>query len=71
MLRLKEVREAQDPPVTQEALARRAGLSVKTVHRAERLGQAHSNTVAALARALGVPIDDLFEPDPDPKEKVA
>jgi transcriptional regulator with XRE-family HTH domain len=70
VLRLKELREAQDPPVSQEALARKAGLSVKTVHRVERLGQAHSDTVAALARALGVPIDDLFKPDPEP-EKVA
>jgi transcriptional regulator with XRE-family HTH domain len=70
VLRLKEVREAQDPPVSQEALARRAGVSVKTVHRAERLGTAHSETIRALARGLGVPIDDLFEPEPDP-EKVA
>lgn len=60
MLRLKELREAHDPPLTQAALGYMAGVSARTVYRAETLGQAHSTTLRKLANALGVPVGALF-----------
>jgi DNA-binding XRE family transcriptional regulator len=60
MLRLKELRLAHDPPLVQEKLAALAGVSVKTVARAERTGRVSIPTLHAFARALGVPIADLF-----------
>lgn len=65
MLRLKEIREAQD--LSQERLAQLSGVSWKTVQRSEREGTASMKTLRAFARALGCKVDDLF---PDP-EKVA
>lgn len=63
VLRLRELREQHRPPLTQERLAYAAGVSVKTVARAERLRRASGATLQKLARALGVPIGDLFEPE--------
>jgi len=60
MLRLKELREAQDPRLSQEGLARAAGVSVKTVARAERVGRASTSTLSRLATALNVSIGELF-----------
>ena len=45
--------------LTQTVLSVRAGVSVSTIQRAELYGAATTRTLAALARALNVPIDDL------------
>jgi transcriptional regulator with XRE-family HTH domain len=62
MLRIKEFRDAHE--LTQEALAYRAGVSVRTVYRAEHRGTASMQTLQLLARALDVTVDDLF-PEPE------
>lgn len=62
MLRLKELRDAQD--LSQEDLAKLAGVSWKTVQRTERQGTASMKTLRAFAVALGCKVDDLF-PDPE------
>lgn len=58
--RVRLVRRKQD--VTQEALADKAGLNVITVSRLENLSAraVYADTVAALARALGVSADYLL-----------
>jgi transcriptional regulator with XRE-family HTH domain len=64
VLRIRELREAHDPRFSQEDLAYRAGVSVKTVARAERRGTASSKTLWAFAQALDVTVDELFrEPE--------
>lgn len=63
MLRLKELREAQVPHLSQEKLAQKAGVSLKTVRRAERTGRAKSTTLEAFAKALKVGISELFAPE--------
>ena len=50
--------------LTMEALAYRAGVSVKTIQRLERTGRGNSETLRAVARVLGVGLDDLFEEVP-------
>jgi transcriptional regulator with XRE-family HTH domain len=60
VLRIKELRLAHDPPLAQEKLAQLAGISFKTVARAERTGRASSTTLSKLASALGCGIGDLF-----------
>jgi transcriptional regulator with XRE-family HTH domain len=62
MLRIKELREAHDPRLSQEKLAQRAGIALKTVRRAELLGRASTETILALAEALGLEPGDLFAP---------
>jgi transcriptional regulator with XRE-family HTH domain len=63
MLRLREIREAQEPRLTQAALAYKAGVSERTVRRAEELGTASLESVQRLAAALDCSVDDLFSPD--------
>jgi transcriptional regulator with XRE-family HTH domain len=60
VLRIKELRLAHDPPLSQEKLARQADISFKTVARAERTGRASSATLVKLAGALGCGVRDLF-----------
>lgn len=61
-LRLKELREAHDPPITQEQLAVRAGVAVRTVTRAEKGTHTTSrDNLKKIARVLGVKLDDLYE----------
>jgi transcriptional regulator with XRE-family HTH domain len=58
--RLKELRRRAG--ITQQALAQSAGLSVSTVARLEQGGRPAPETVALLARALGVPVGSLDPP---------
>jgi transcriptional regulator with XRE-family HTH domain len=46
--------------LTQEELAERAGIARESVSRLERGGMPQFTTAAALARALGVPVDAIF-----------
>lgn len=61
MLKLKEVREGQRPKMTQEQLAYRANVSLRTVARAEAGQSLNARTLAKLAAALGVPVGALFD----------
>jgi transcriptional regulator with XRE-family HTH domain len=66
--RLKELREAAG--LSQEALARAAGLSTSTVAKTEQRDIDPSwSTVQALAKALGVSSEDFREGAPPPKKK--
>lgn len=57
--RVREHRE--EIPLSQEALARKAGVSLGTVSRIERgLFSPRLETASALARALGVSRESLF-----------
>lgn len=47
--------------MTQEQLAYKAGVSVRTIHRIEQLGRANTKTALALAAALGVEVGALFD----------
>lgn len=58
MLRLKELRTAR--AWSMEQLAGRAGVTVKTIQRAERTGKVTSSTLIAIAAALEVPVGELF-----------
>jgi transcriptional regulator with XRE-family HTH domain len=58
MLRLKELRTAR--AWSMEQLAGRAGVTVKTIQRAERTGKVTTSTLIAIAEALEVPVGDLF-----------
>ncbi|HOJ89424.1 MAG TPA: helix-turn-helix transcriptional regulator [Pseudothermotoga sp.] len=69
MLRIRELREQKD--LTQEALAKRANLSPKTISCYER-GKAMPSfrALVRIAKALNVPIDILLEPETkETKEK--
>jgi transcriptional regulator with XRE-family HTH domain len=61
MNKIKQLREERD--ISQEHLAYKAGVAVKTISRLERSGRANSETLRAVAAALGVGLGDLFEPD--------
>lgn len=52
--------------MSQERLAYTSGVAVKTIQRLEQTGRANSETLRAVAAALGVGLDDLFEPDEVP-----
>lgn len=70
MLQIRKLREAQG--LTQEGLARKAGLSVKTVVRADvGIGEPSGRTLKKLSRALGVPIGDLFAANGKRKKKAS
>ena len=58
--RLKELR--RHARMTQQRLAQAAGLSVSAIGRLEQGGRPRLVTVAALARALGVPVGTLDPP---------
>lgn len=58
--RIAQLRAEQDPPLSQEGLARATGLSLKTIRRMEQTSAAHSRSLRLVATALGVPMDDLF-----------
>lgn len=60
MNRIKQLREERD--MSQERLAYMSGVAVKTIQRLEQTGRANSETLRAVAAALGVGLDDLFEP---------
>lgn len=62
---LRRLRE--EAGLTHQALAEKAGLSIRTVVYAEEGRDIRVSTAQRLARALGVSVDDLF---PEP-EKVA
>jgi transcriptional regulator with XRE-family HTH domain len=64
--RLRELRRRGG--LTQQGLARRAGLSVSTVARLEQGGLPSPATVAALARALGVRDGALRDPPEAPAQ---
>jgi len=59
MNRIKELRDAH--AWSQEKLAYTSGVAVKTIQRLEQTGRANSQTLRAVASALGVGLDDLFE----------
>jgi len=59
MPRIKELRAERD--LSQEDLARLANVTTGTIKRLERTGNATATTLRAVAAALGVPLDDLFE----------
>jgi transcriptional regulator with XRE-family HTH domain len=66
--RLKELREAAG--LSQDGLARQAGLSTSTVAKIERLDIDPSwTTVQALAKALGVSTEAFQEDAPAPAKK--
>lgn len=60
MLRIREAREDHKPRLSQEALAYKAGVSVRTIQRAEDLGRANSETLRKIADALGISPGELF-----------
>ena len=57
--RLREARLAQD--MTQETLAKRAGLATRTVIRIESGEDARVGTISALAQALGISVSDILK----------
>jgi transcriptional regulator with XRE-family HTH domain len=65
--RLKALREARG--LTQDGLARAAGLTVSTVTKLERPGKEPSwDTAKKLAKALGVTLDELADEEDSPPE---
>jgi transcriptional regulator with XRE-family HTH domain len=64
--RVRQLREAAG--LSQQALAMAAGLSISVVTQLEQgtKGDPRISTVAALARALGVKVDDLISDRPAP-----
>lgn len=59
MLNLKALRR-EHGNLTQEALARRAGLSLRTVARVEATGRASAGVLEKLATGLGCSFGELF-----------
>lgn len=56
--KIRELREAQSPPMSQERLAQIAGTSTRTINRIEtRRVTPHPATLARIAVALGVSPD--------------
>jgi|KBSSwiS6_1023812.scaffolds.fasta_scaffold05842_4 transcriptional regulator with XRE-family HTH domain len=60
MNKIKQLREERQ--MSQERLAYTSGVAVKTIQRLEQTGRANSETLRSVAAALGVGLDDLFEP---------
>lgn len=58
---LRAARTAQG--LTREDLASRTGLSFETIERVEQGKACHRSTRVAIGLALGLPVDDLFEPE--------
>jgi transcriptional regulator with XRE-family HTH domain len=56
--RLEVLRQAQR--LSQQVLATRAGISIPRLRDAERFGAATPETLALLARALGMDVDTLL-----------
>jgi transcriptional regulator with XRE-family HTH domain len=54
---LKHFRENQQ--MTQDQLSARAGITTKTVSKAENGASVHNVTAQAIARALGVAVEEL------------
>jgi transcriptional regulator with XRE-family HTH domain len=68
--RLRELREETDPPLTQAALAEKAGVSQQLVSALETDAADPSwSTVQKLARALGVSVGAFDEPGGPKKPK--
>lgn len=60
VLRIRELRERRK--LTQEQLAYRAGVSLRTISRAEKNhGRPSAKNLRLIAKALGVKVDALFE----------
>lgn len=57
--RIQELRLARD--MTQQELATKAGLSMRTIAYAEAGRDIRASTLWLIAEALGVSVDDLFE----------
>jgi transcriptional regulator with XRE-family HTH domain len=57
--RIKELREARE--MTQQDLAIKTGLAMRTIAYAEAGRDIKSSTLWLIADALGVSVDDLFE----------
>lgn len=67
--RIKQFRLAQHPPLTQEGLARRAGISRAALAHYEREARTPSiETARSLSRVLGVSVDELVAEDKLPEE---
>lgn len=64
--RIREIRTQAG--ISQEALARRAGLSLRTVARIEAGEDTKVQTLAAIADALGVAVSDLLTTERDQGE---
>ena len=61
--RLRQIRQLRN--MTQEDLADASGLTLSTVQRIENSGGGRHTTVLALAKALGVTVQELLEPCSD------
>lgn len=62
MVRIKEVRSRRG--YTQQDVAFRSGLSLRTIARLEQPGAGgQTATIERIARALGVPVSDLYDED--------
>jgi transcriptional regulator with XRE-family HTH domain len=59
VLRLRELRKAQG--LSRQKLASRADLTEKTIYRAENGLGVNASTLVAIAKALDVPVGDLFD----------
>lgn len=59
---IREKRKAMVPSLTQEGLAREAGVTLQTIWNLEKDngGGARVDTLGAVARALGCTVDDLI-----------
>jgi len=63
--RLRQLRTAQTPHVTQDQLAEKTGLSISYISMLERGERSPTlDTLATLATALGVSLGDLFDTNP-------
>ncbi|MPS72706.1 MAG: helix-turn-helix domain-containing protein [Chryseobacterium sp.] len=69
MSELKKIREKQN--LTQEELAEKSGLSVRTIQRIEAGTEPKGYTLKTLASSLDVPESDLLTPDDPIEESVA
>ena len=61
MLKLREIRKAQGLSVP--ALSRISGLHRRTIEAAEARGDCRMSTAYIFAKALGVSMDELWEPN--------
>ena len=63
MLKLREIRKSKGLSVPE--LSRQSGVPKRTIEDIEARGACRISTAFALCKAMQIPLDEIYEPDPE------